>query len=296
MNPKAESGELGRSPAVLQRLLGEGLGFRLSDGHIVAGATRAEVEYALVCARAGLGQGTAEDNSSFRNWVAKRAAALGMQPVSWAADADRQGQGGLDNGTTRISRMMADHVDGVRSPASGRPLLLAKSAGGKGKKARKPRAGVAGRVIKSVPAQKFTLQIAYPCDAMDVVGTALDGFLDYAEAATLEKAAWDYLANPDVGLYYAQGTSGAGRVAESHIHRAGPWTVTAVDGSSQTVRNGDWLWGVVWSDRAWSDIVAGRVAGVSVQGSAARVAADAGVALQKGRGNVAAELLAKAAR
>jgi hypothetical protein len=129
---------------------------------------------------------------------------------------------------------------------------------------------VTGLVIKSQDEQRFTLCVSYPADRPDV-GTAQDGFRDFASAIAVEKAAWQYLSKtPNVGLHHGQGTDGAGRVVESYIWRADPWVIKAADGSEQTVNPGDWLLGIVWGEDAWAAIKSGDIRGLSPQGRAKR--------------------------
>lgn len=46
--------------------------------------------------------------------------------------------------------------------------------------------------------------------------------------------------------------------------------IKAADGSTQTVCDGDWLIGIVWTPETWQLIKSGQVRGVSMQGSAVR--------------------------
>lgn len=130
--------------------------------------------------------------------------------------------------------------------------------------------GIAGRLVKSDDERRYTLVVGYPANKPDA-SVAADGYRDFASKAAVEDAAWSYLANsPNVGLWHADGTDGAGRVVESYIYRGPDWTVKAADGTEHTVTAGDWLLGIQWGEQAWDDIKAGRIGGVSMQGRAER--------------------------
>lgn len=117
---------------------------------------------------------------------------------------------------------------------------------------------------------RFALAIAYPADKPDV-SRAADGFRDVVNARNLEKAAWRYMIKSrDVGMHHQVGTGGAAQVVESHIHRAGPWRVTAADGSTVVVNDGDWVVGVIFSEPAWEAVKSGQLRGFSPQGGARR--------------------------
>ena len=130
--------------------------------------------------------------------------------------------------------------------------------------------GIAGQVIKSDDERKYTLTVAYPVNKPDI-GVAKDGKRDFAGPAAVEDAAWGFLTkSPKVGLWHQNGTEGAGSVVESYIYRGPDWSVAAADGSEQVIKSGDWLTGIVWDDKSWDDIKAGKIGGTSMQGSAMR--------------------------
>lgn len=130
--------------------------------------------------------------------------------------------------------------------------------------------GIAGRVVKAEDERRYTLTVAYPADKPDAA-VAADGYRDFASKAAVEDAAWSYLAkSPEVGLWHADGTDGAGRVVESYVYRGPDWTVKAADGTEHTITAGDWLLGIQWGAQAWEDVKAGRIGGVSMQGRAER--------------------------
>lgn len=129
---------------------------------------------------------------------------------------------------------------------------------------------VAGMVIKAGEEQRYTLTVAYPANKPDV-GVAQDGFRDFASADAVEKAAWTYLRkSPNIGLWHEDGTDGAGEVVESYIYRGPDWTIGAADGSTQVIKAGDWLMGIIWSESTWPLVKQGMIGGVSPQGRARR--------------------------
>ena len=201
--------------------------------------------------------------------------------------------GGLDlSMITELTEFDPDRMDGVDLPASGFPALLLKRAGD-GKR------GVPARLVKTVAERRFGLYVAYPAGKADV-SVAADGARDFAGAEAVEHGAWSFLQKGGrVGLFHAAGTDGAGTVVESSVHRAPPWTLTAADGSTQTVHPGDWLVGIVWDEPAWELVKSGRITGVSMQGSAKRrkPSAEALAALRKqAKKEDVVETLRKAAR
>ena len=129
---------------------------------------------------------------------------------------------------------------------------------------------VAGVVVKSTEEQRYTLTVAYPANKPDV-GVAQDGFRDYASPDAVEKAAWTYLRkSPNVGLWHENGTDGAGEVVESYIYRGPDWKIGAADGSTQVIKAGDWLMGIIWGEDTWPLVKQGLIGGVSPQGRARR--------------------------
>lgn len=130
--------------------------------------------------------------------------------------------------------------------------------------------GVAGMVVKADDERRYTLTVAYPANQPDAK-VALDGHRDFAQPGAIESAAWSYMTKSrNVGLWHADGTDNAGQVVESYIYRGPRWTITAVDGSEQTIKSGDWLLGIQWSPESWSLIKSGEVNGVSMQGKGTR--------------------------
>jgi Putative phage serine protease XkdF len=134
---------------------------------------------------------------------------------------------------------------------------------------------IAARVLKAEDERRYTLDVAYPADKADVA-TALDGHRDFASKAVVEDAAWNYMRHHrEVGTYHADVTGhgvskGAAEVVESYVYRGPDWAVKCADGTEVVVKAGDWLIGLIWTPEAWSDIKAGKINGVSVEGSARR--------------------------
>jgi Putative phage serine protease XkdF len=157
-------------------------------------------------------------------------------------------------------------VDGVDHPANGLPFLLAKRTG-RGEQSSVP---VVVRVVKAAPEKRYTLTCVYPALKADAA-VAADGWRDFAGPDAIEDAAWSYLRKGgQVGLWHLDGTTGSGEVVESYIYRGPDWTLTAADGSTQTVRKGDWVAGIIWTPEAWDLIKTGKIRGVSMQGTATR--------------------------
>jgi len=130
--------------------------------------------------------------------------------------------------------------------------------------------GIAGPVVKTSPHRRFTLQVAYPVNKADTV-VAADGHRDFSGPEALEDAAWSFLTkSPKVGLHHAPGTDGAGTVCESYIYRGPDWEIAATDGSTQVVKAGDWMVGIIWDPQSWDLVLSKRINGVSMQGSATR--------------------------
>lgn len=119
-------------------------------------------------------------------------------------------------------------------------------------------------VVKGDDEKRYTLGVAYPADR-------LDGHGEFMRPDELEQTAWGYVTKGrEIGLFHADGTVGHGTVVESYLYRGPDWTLTAVDGSTQVVKAGDWLLGAVWDEAAWSLIKAGHVDGWSMQGVSLR--------------------------
>src|ERR1700761_2471980 len=125
---------------------------------------------------------------------------------------------------------------------------------------------VSSALIKASDEQRYTLSVAYPADKADVA-VAQDGHRDFASKAAVQDAAWNYLRKSrNVGLMHVDGTDGSGEVVESFVWPGEDWTTS----NGYVVKQGDWLLGVVWDEDSWGMIKAGKIGGVSMQGSARR--------------------------
>lgn len=125
---------------------------------------------------------------------------------------------------------------------------------------------VSGALVKAVDERRYTLSVAYPADRADVA-VAQDGHRDFASKAAVQEAAWNFMRNGGkVGMMHADGTEGAGEKVESFIWPGDDWKT---DGG-YVVKQGDWMIGIVWEPEAWELIKAGKIGGVSMQGTAQR--------------------------
>lgn len=119
-------------------------------------------------------------------------------------------------------------------------------------------------------------QCGYPGDEHIVVGVAypaerLDGHGEYMTADSVRKAAWGFLASGrEIGFHHLDGTTGKATVIESSIHRGPDWTITAADGTTQVIKQGDWLLAVQFDPSVWPQIRTRKVTGFSIQGVAKR--------------------------
>jgi hypothetical protein len=130
--------------------------------------------------------------------------------------------------------------------------------------------GVAGTVAKTEDERRYTLTVAYPANKADV-SVASDGHRDFAGPQAVEDACWAYTTKSrQVGLWHADGTDGAGQVVESYIYRGPDWEISATDGTTQIVKSGDWLIGIVWDETTWPLVKQQLIGGVSMQGTAVR--------------------------
>lgn len=119
--------------------------------------------------------------------------------------------------------------------------------------------------------QRFLLMVGYSPNRMPLRGA--DGFVDVASPEVIEKACWRFMLNgAGSGLMHKAGGENAFRVVENYIYRNPvPWVLKAADGSEQTIRDGDWVLGVICSKEVWEDVKAGKYGGGSLQGGAARI-------------------------
>jgi hypothetical protein len=116
--------------------------------------------------------------------------------------------------------------------------------------------------------QRYVLALAYQAGADPRIAKGVDGGRDYFEPEELERACWSYLAkgSPQVGIGHMDGTTGAATVVESYVYRGPDWDL----GDGIVVRKGDWLVGMILEPKSWELAKAGKLAGVSPQGTARR--------------------------
>jgi hypothetical protein len=123
-----------------------------------------------------------------------------------------------------------------------------------------------GVIAKASDELQYTLVCVYPADKADVA-VAADGHRDFASKGAVREAAWNFLRKGgNVGLAHADGTDGAGTIVESFLWPGDDWATK----SGYVVKGGDWMAGIVWDDPAWELVKAGKIGGVSMQGSAKR--------------------------
>lgn len=125
-------------------------------------------------------------------------------------------------------------------------------------------------LVKAVEETRYTLGVAYPVNKLDV-GKARDGRRDFASAAVVERACFDWMSkSQDIGLFHESGTEGHGLVVENFIWRWGDFMKDDPDSPWAGVGDGDWLLGVLWDPPAWSLVKDQYVRGYSPQGFAKR--------------------------
>ena len=127
-----------------------------------------------------------------------------------------------------------------------------------------------GTLLKADDEKRVALYVAYPANKADTA-VAQDGFRDFAPPHVVEKAAWHFMVKgARLGLWHKE-TTDQFEVVESGIHRGPNWVQKAVDGSTRTIVEGDWLVAVrAKTDEAWEMIKTGKIGGASPQGSARR--------------------------
>jgi 2'-5' RNA ligase len=134
---------------------------------------------------------------------------------------------------------------------------------------------VAGPVIKSVDAQRYTFAPLYPASPERPTAAHLDAHGDFATAEDLQKAVWDYVRAGDRSIrdQHRDGTE----IGEAVEIVSWPYEVTVpmtkADGTvvEKSFAPGTVFLGVVWNETGWSDVVKGRKRGYSLGGMATRV-------------------------
>lgn len=128
-----------------------------------------------------------------------------------------------------------------------------------------------GHVVKADEEHRFLLMVGYSPNRLPHRGA--DGFQDVASPDVIEKACWKFMLNGHAaGLMHKAGGEGAFRIVENYVYRnPEPWTIKAADGSTQTIRQGDWLIGAILEPETWQAYKAGVYRGGSLQGGARRM-------------------------
>jgi hypothetical protein len=127
-----------------------------------------------------------------------------------------------------------------------------------------------GAVLKANDEKRFLLLVGYSPNRLPKRGA--DSFLDLAAPEVVEKACWRFMLNgARGGLNHAPGGENAFKVVESFVYRnPAPWVVKAPNGSTQTIRSGDWLVGIRCSPDTWAAYKRGEFGSISLQGGCLR--------------------------
>lgn len=135
--------------------------------------------------------------------------------------------------------------------------------------------------------QRFVLGIAYQAGPDPRIKRGVDGGRDWFSKAELERACWSYMRSgcPQMNAFHVDGTEDCAEPVESFIWRWPDWDV----GDGIVVKDGDWCLGAILSPRMWDLHKAGKVNGLSPEGTARRlrVQKEGAVPLAKGSADVA---------
>lgn len=119
---------------------------------------------------------------------------------------------------------------------------------------------------------RFIVAIAYRAGQDAAIVKGQDGRRDYFTPDELEKAAHSFARNGmGGGAFHLDGTGAEFEPTESWIHRGPDWPVAGPDGVVTVVKAGDWLVGGYLSPEGWDLYKAGRITGLSPQGTARRI-------------------------
>ena len=137
---------------------------------------------------------------------------------------------------------------------------------------------VAGPVIKSDEAKRYTFAPLYPASPESPAAEHLDAHGDFATADDLQKAVWDYVRAGDRTIrdQHRDGTA----IGETVEIVSWPYEVTVpmtkADGTvvEKSFAPGTVFLGVVWTEGGWSDVVKGVKTGFSLGGVAVRTAVE----------------------
>lgn len=123
-------------------------------------------------------------------------------------------------------------------------------------------------VSKAAEPQRFVLGIAYQAGPDPRIRRGVDGGRDYFTKAELEKAAWSYMASgrPQMNAFHVEGTEDCAVSVESFIWRWPDWDT----GDGVVVKDGDWCLGAILSPDTWALHKAGKINGLSPEGTARR--------------------------
>jgi Putative phage serine protease XkdF len=135
--------------------------------------------------------------------------------------------------------------------------------------------------------QRFVLGIAYQAGPDPRIKKGIDGGRDFFSKSELERACWSYMRSgcPQMNAFHVDGTEDCAEPVESFIWRWDDWDV----GDGVVVKDGDWCLGAILSPRMWSLHKAGKVNGLSPEGTARRrrVQKEGAVTVAKGSADVA---------
>lgn len=135
--------------------------------------------------------------------------------------------------------------------------------------------------------QRFVLGIAYQAGPDPRIKRGMDGGRDFFSKEELEQACWSFMRSgcPQMNAFHVDGTEDCAEPVESFIWRWDDWDV----GDGIVVKDGDWCLGAILSPRTWDLHKAGKINGLSPEGTATRrrVRKDGAVPLAKGAADMA---------
>jgi 2'-5' RNA ligase len=130
---------------------------------------------------------------------------------------------------------------------------------------------VVNKAMDTVEEARYTLSVWYVPDRLDAHG-------EWADKEELQKAFWNYMANPDKGIRLQHNKSIVVGQAVDGVVWPDPITVTLnkADGTSveHTFPAGTPFLGVKWSEEAWPLVKAGKIRGYSIGGTSKRMLVD----------------------
>lgn len=126
--------------------------------------------------------------------------------------------------------------------------------------------------LRKQASQRFTLGPLYVPDFMDAHG-------EWTDADELQQAVWGWVQSGDRTIYLQHDREvRAGEWVEV-MTMPQPWTVDMLNGQGESLGKitypaGTVFLGVIWDEKPWQDILAGRLRGYSIGGFSDRVLAD----------------------